>query len=737
MSLVTIKPISTLSLYWHFFISNLAFVVTGKLRLKNGDLPRAGHHIASDFCGVAVAASSAPTYPAYLIAQLNALNIKQVRLDFTYGDFETHTGRLLDILIAEKFNVWLHIVQPSTAASRMSTSAEQARWAGFVGQIVNVYGDKVSVIEIGSTINRVRWAGYSLTGFFTTWRIAHSIIKAKNCMPNIILAGPNITDFEPIYNIGLLSLMAKYQVLPDIHTDNLFAERSTEPERFDHKIAGRRLAYCLRYNLIKKSHLLQKIAQNYSLQTASPSAFWTLPRIERILPNAEQKQADYLTRYLVLTAASGLKSAYWGPLICHREGLIDEGDFEYPTLERITLYASARGEVANYRLRPAFVALKTFQANIPNSQYLGRLNSGQDLEIHAFKRDNTVVHVAWTINGHVAKLTDCYAAKELGNVRIYAQAGALENSIQLISESPIYLVFPEAVSIKEHADLLPNLVINSNIEKSYFWVEDATWHGMMIANNQDEANSLFASLHPNKLATPNKASALRHARNAIWAVANPLNESEKIVVKKPVRMHWHKQVMDKNKPSKARRSWNGACELLRRDVDTAKPIGFIEAKQNSLFDNYYFCGFVAGDLSVRDAFSSFAKGDFSSISKESLFPSLVDFVQKMHNRGVFFRDLSGGNVLINKSALPNKVSFSLIDTARLYAYNYPLNMADRLSDLSRLCNKLNPALRNEFMQLYCKKIGRDFGAMQKVPFIIYDAKVAIKRQFRHLRRALR
>ena len=64
-------------------------------------------------------------------------------------------------------------------------------------------------------------------------------------------------------------------------------------------------------------------------------------------------------------------------------------------------------------------------------------------------------------------------------------------------------------------------------------------------------------------------------------------------------------------------------------------------------------------------------------------------------------------------------------------------MADRLSDLSRLCNKLNPDQRNEFMRLYCKKIGKNFGVMQKIPFIIYDAKVAIKRQFRAVRRALR
>ena len=733
LSTSPVKYISTFTLYWQFLSSNLVFLLTGKLRLKQGDLPSAGHHIPIDFCGVGVAASSDPAYPAYLIGQLNILNIKQVRLDFTYGDFETDTGKLLNVLIAENFNVWLHIVQPYAAASRMDTSAEQASWVGFVGQVVNAYAGKISVIEIGSTINRARWAGYNLAGFFAAWRIAHGIIKSRGVM----LAGPNITDFEPIYNIGFLSLMAKYDVLPDIHTDNLFAERSTEPERFDHKIAGRKLAPYLRYNLVKKSHLLQKIAQQYQLKTVSPSAFWTLPRIARVLLNAEQKQADYLTRYLVLTAASGLKSAFWGPFICHREGLIDEGDFEYPKLERITHYANLRVEVANYQARPAFEALKTFQALVPNSQYLGRLNNSQDLEVHAFKRDADIVHVAWTINGHVAKLSDCYDENRLENVTIVSQTG-IQLSPQLITESPIYLLFKEAVSIKKTADVMPKLVMNNNTHQQYFWMEDANWQGMMLAENQQQAVLLFECLHPNKLEIPNKLGALRHARNAIWTIANPFNMHKKIVVKKPVRMHWHKQILDKNKPSKARRSWNGACELLRRGIETAQPIGFIEArnhdgKQNSLFDNYYFCDFVAGDLSVRDVFSAFAQDDFSIIAKQNLFSPLVDYVQKMHNRGVFFRDLSGGNVLINKV----NITFSLIDTARLYAYNYPLSMAARLSDLSRLCNKLKPAQRDEFMLLYCKKIGRDFGFMQKIPFIIYDVKVAVKRQFRTIRRALR
>ena len=77
----------------------------------------------------------------------------------------------------------------------------------------------------------------------------------------------------------------------------------------------------------------------------------------------------------------------------------------------------------------------------------------------------------------------------------------------------------------------------------------------------------------------------------------------------------------------------------------------------------------------------------------------------MHSRGVHFRDLSGGNILVNIAS--NKaLSFSLIDTARIHAYNHGIAFNLRIADLTGACHKLNWAGRERFMQIYLALSGR-------------------------------
>ena len=119
-------------------------------------------------------------------------------------------------------------------------------------------------------------------------------------------AGPNVTDFEPLYNAGLLSWFRQRGSLPDIHTNNLFVERIIEPEAFDPRVGGRLMAKLFRFNLIKKAQVLQKIgADNKVPELWCSHVSWTAPRIRRFIEDADQKQADYLSRYFVLAAASG------------------------------------------------------------------------------------------------------------------------------------------------------------------------------------------------------------------------------------------------------------------------------------------------------------------------------------------------------------------------------------------------------------------------------------------------
>ena len=690
--------------------------------------------VAESFAGVGVAASPDPAADDYVMDRLRETGICHVRLDFTYGDAAGPAGRLLERLLAPDFRVTLHLLQPFEQARKLeSAEATEVRqeWQRFVVATLDRYGDRADIIEVGSTVNRRRWAGYTLAGFLSMWDIAWQEVRARG----LTLAGPSVTDFEPPWSVGLLALLRDQGQLPDLHADNLFSERSTEPERFDQKILGLRLAWLPRINLVKKARLLQRIGVDFGVpRLISPAAFWTLPRIERLLPDSEEKQADYLARYLVLCAASGaLERAWWGPLICHREGLIDDGVVQYPALERITHYASVTGALADFRVRPALQALRAFAERIPGCRYAGRLNVGEGLEVHAFRSATQLIHAVWTINGRAAAMMDIYQDADLEAADYCSRDGEpLSESPTLASEAPIYLSWApdRQVGIKSGAVVLKGLVIHRHIPgKTHFYFRENGWQGVLLARNAAEARLLLQHIHPERIGAPPRDAILRHARNAVWTIADPRAEGAKLVVKQPVKMHLHKKFLDGFKPSKGLRSWSGSSELLRRHVGVAPPVAYFEkAGDDTLTQNYYLCEYVSADFAVREMFAAYARGEtfFHGVNEADAYRQLSDFLHVLHGRGIRFRDLSGGNILIRQGA-DNELSFYLIDTGRIHAFNRPLTIGSRLSDLVRACNKLHQQGREQFMQMYMARLGERFRWAHRLRFATYDMKVSLKR----------
>lgn len=731
----------TSMLTWPIIRKGLAYVLSGRLRIKDGHLPPSGHMIPADFIGICVASAPDAAMDDYVISQLRQLGINQVRLDFSYGDLESFNARFLQRLIDEKFQITLHLVQPFIHAKNMENPAEHTIWQAFLTAVLEQFGQYVARIEIGATINRKRWAGYTMNGFLHAWRIAHQEIRQRG----ITLAGPNLTDFEPIYNIGLLSILRTRKQLPDIHTDNLFSERVSEPERFDHRIFKYRWATCFKYNLVKKARLFKKISTDFNIRHfISPVAFWAIYRIERILPDGEQKQADYVARYMVLNAASGaLDQVFWGAMICHREGLVDDGltDAEYPALERVTHYANVDGDINNFRHHPSFNAMKTVASIVQGATYKNALATANGLEIHHFQTAQHHIHALWTINSKIALLQEIYHASDLHLAECIDRDGnRLPLTPSIATESPIYLRWPidHTITTKPVAAPAKDLAIYAHIAgHTYYPYNHNGWFGLILAKNADEAAMLAAQLNPEKLASPQKSDALRHARNAIWALPDPRDPNRKITVKQPVKMYPHKQFLDRLKPSKARRSWNGTLELLRRGIDAARPVAFFEKiGDSSLKQNFYLCDYVAADCSVGEMFVHFAQGnkDFPiaakniTISAEEVYAQLAQYLSLMHHRGCFFRDLSGGNILVRATA-DKLLHFSLIDTARARFYNHPTPLNQRVSDLARICNKLHWAGRERFMGLYLANIRRKFSFRIKLAFYLYDFKVHFKRRF--------
>ena len=712
----------------------LSYILRGGLRIKNGHLPPKNHTVPNDFFGVCVASNKDAATDAYVIHQLKMLGVNNVRLDFNDGDIGHFTERFLQALIAEKFNITLHLLPTLEAARNMQSSDEQACWSAFIHAVLGQYGAHIAQVEIGNTINRKRWAGFSFDGFLIAWQIAHA--AAKN--HTVKLLGPNIQDFEPFYNVSILKTLQAKNQLPATHTDNLFAERVSEPERFDHRVFKYRWARAFKYNLVKKARLLQKIGNDFGVaHTSSSAAFWAIYRIERLLENGAQKQADYLTRYFTLLAASGaLQQANWGALICHREGLISDGlqDAEYPPLERIAHYKIADGDLKNYTHHPSFAAMQTVVKWLSGAHYVGAIASTHGLEIHHFEQHDKQIYVAWVVNGKLAFLNEAFASNALAAACILAGSGiALDKNKGLITETPMYLIWDKAFKVETapQPTLAKDLAIDAHVNNlQYFQFNENGWQGLILAKDAAEAALLAQKLHPDVLQSPQKSEALRHARNAIWAVTDPRNSAEQLTIKQPIKMYPHKALLDRFKPSKAKRSWNGAMELMRRGIATAQPVAYFEkVGDTTCKQNFYICAFVPSDCTIGQIFSAFTQGEttFLGLEAEEIYLQFAQFCNKMHGRLVYFRDFSGGNILVNK--LPNqKLAFSLIDTARLKSFNTtPFPVKYRIADLTRACHKLPWAGRERFMQIYLGQTGRQFTWQHKLPFYLYDLKVGLKR----------
>ncbi|MDZ7669274.1 MAG: lipopolysaccharide kinase InaA family protein [Gammaproteobacteria bacterium] len=716
-----------------FLRACVGHVLLGHQPFEANHRPPADHRVPADFCGICVASAADADSDDYVIARLRELGITQVRVDYTYGSESNHVDRFLNALLDADFAVLLHLVQPKDAAEQMPGDAAQARWRSFVADVLGRYGPRLDAVEFGSTVNRRRWAGYSLPGFVAAWGSAFDAARRHD----LTICGPNVTDFEPLYTVGLLHLMRRSGRVPDVCTDNLFVERVIEPEVYDPHVGGRLLTGVLKLNLVKKARQLRHAAERYGVGALWNSyVSWTHPRIARKLPNVEAKQADYLTRYLVLTAASGaMERVYWGPLISSREGLIDDPGNPDGTEELVTFYGTVHGPADSYRPRAAFAALAQFNAVIPGSRYAGRLVSGDGLEVHAFESDTHLTHVVWTRNGAAAFLTDIYAATDLAAAQILAQDGACPPEPRLATEAPLYLRWPASrpVEVNESARPVPALAVNLHEPGgTYFPYRDADWQGLVIARDAAHAEQLIDALHPARVAELPRGGLLRKARNAIWTVQDPVDAHRQLAIKQPIKLRINKRLIERFRPSKARRSFSGACQLLRRGIDSPRPVAYFERAQGAgLTENWYICEYQTGSRSVRDYFTAYAAGEerYDGLTLNEFLDALVPWLVTLHRVGVVFRDLSGGNVLVRRTD-DGTLAFSLIDTARARFTDGRVSMPKRLSDLKRLCHKLHWEGRRELMERYLAAVGRTFSPLYRVPFYLYDLKAGLKRRAR-------
>jgi hypothetical protein len=701
--------------------------------------------LSRQFFGFCLAVPSDQSQCDYVLDLVKESGVGSARLDLTYDQDEEMVESLIQGLNSIGVKILLHLVLPLEASESFPSRVAEEEWGVFLDETYKRYGEKIEAFEIGTTINRVKWSGFDLAGFLAMWKVSHAFCRARD----ITMVGPNVTDFEPQYNAGVLGILAKNDLLPDIHSTNMFAERSMEPEDSDHKILGYRWRHLHGYNLQKKLFRVASIAGRSGLsRNWSTCAFWTVPRIMRRWAHAEEQIADYLVRYFVLGASqSDFERFYWGPLVSYREGLIDDGTEDRSTSDFrdvVAFYSGYPGATGSWSRRGSFIALGHLIRRISSFRYERNRYSKDGLEIHEFRNAEQVCLVGWTTNAGAALVRDCIALGDLLKMEeAYSRDGTrLVEYPDFFTQAPVYLYWniTDVPQVLQTARRLTDLVLaRASSSQSYFEFRSDSWRGVVLASSKEEANVLCDALQPKSICMREERTSLRKSRNAIWTVSDPRNIDRVLVVKKPASIAWHKRILDRSKPSKALRSWNGTCELMRRDIQTPAPVAYFESKsRDEILENWFICDHVSGSRSVRCFFTRYAIGEesvegytFEAFSKE-----LLVFVLRMHAVGVFFRDLAGGNILV-KTSDDGSLDFSLIDTARIRCEMDGVVLRQRLADLKRLTLKLNNRQKIQFMDWYLSEIGHRFSLLQKLSFKLYDLKTRLKRIKRNFIRRFR
>jgi hypothetical protein len=710
-----------------FFIQFLNFYFFSKI--KNRELPSSIHTVPNDFIGINIASNDEIRTDQFIIDKILDLKIKNLRIHFSYLDFNTHKARLIHKLDSYDGQLIINLSPPPNDSSSLSNDGGLLIWNNFIKKFFEEFKNINFSIEIGSTINRFSWSQLTFKNTLKIWSATYHLCKLNNKK----IIGPNITDFEPFVNYGFYKILSSKHQLPDALTNNMFVERTIEPEPFDGRVFLRKYPNLLKFDLYKKLSVYKHIASKFGVNSLiSPCSFWSIKRIKRLSDYPEQKRSKYITRYFLMVAAEGsFNQAFWGPLICNREGLIDDGekDYEYPNLEQVTFYDKAKGYLSNYKITESYKSLRFFNNTIPDAKFIKNYSEKTNIHILEFQTNTEIIHTLWTQNNYIANLKHHYFIDDLDRVIAKNKYGEIQDIGESITDDPIYLFWPknEPPSIIQKPQIVKDIFISSSNE-DYYHLFDEQWEGLIQAKNKDEYQLILNHCHPNKLNIPDKKDSLRKSRNVVW-IKNIPNYG-KVVIKKPLKIYKHKKFLDRNRPSKSTRSWNGSQQLISKDINCAKPIAVFNKKNDSSsIDNFYICLHRSG-YTFNDLANHFKKSNvLLNFTKRQIFEECAIYVNKMHSRGLFFSDLSGGNILLITNN--NSFYFELIDTGRVKNFNSSLKFSNRLNlrikDIERLLNKFDWEIRNIFLKKYFLLNNKKLNLYTKYSLLIYDFLVRFKR----------
>lgn len=342
---------------------------------------------------------------------LTELGIPQSLIRFPSWDRDTLSSceKFADLLLENRVELTGALLQ------RRDDVLDPLRWKDFVEEVFVRFGKKCAFFEVGHAWNRTKWGVWNYKEYL---QLARPVAELAGKY-DVKIVGPAVIDFEFHLYPPVLKEIPFDKVSSLLYVDKVGPPENTQ-FGWDTAAKVALLKAAVDVSAVKGKDLWitevnwpLKGMGEYSPASGKPNV-------------TEERQADYLVRYNILTLASGfVERIYWWQLVAPGYGLIDNRE-------------------GGWRKRPSFFALKTLVAILDGSTFVRKIDHPH-AKLFSFTKDGENFVVCWT-PGPNFELDFPFPVKRI--VGRDGQDESLTDNRILIDGSPKY-VFCEVDHAKE------------------------------------------------------------------------------------------------------------------------------------------------------------------------------------------------------------------------------------------------------------------------------------------------
>lgn len=196
-----------------------------------------------------------------------------------------------------------------------------------------------------------------------------------------------------------------------------------------------------------------------------------------------------------------------------------------------------------------------------------------------------------------------------------------------------------------------------------------------------------------RLIDEQKTKILLEGRNLVAVVSLPRADGTMAdIVIKEFRSIGVNRLKNVFLPGKAFKSWQGACALVERDIETPPPVAYLEKRKGlRLEQSFFLAERIKGFQEIRFLFRQ-----LPSLELRQLLAALSQYLSFCHKQGILHHDLSDGNILVGKDER-GEFRFYLVDTNRIKV-KHRIGLLEKVKSLIRL--GIPPEFQRFFLEQY-------------------------------------